>query len=264
MPNDNLSSGKAFQNEDFTKDVEESAVLNGQVRLLQPAKGYRAGMDAAVLAAALDMKAGDRAIEAGCGAGAALLQAAARAPDATFTGVERDAAALHLARRNIALNKMEARVEAVGWDVAQPFKAMGLKPFDTAFANPPFFDDPKALRGPAPSRQGAWLADDGLAAWTTFILKAVREGGRIVVIHRADRLGDLLALLAEGAGSIRVRPIHPFIDAPAKRVLVQAVKTGKAPMVLLPPLVLHERGGTGNHSSFAEAIFRGEASLGWD
>ena len=70
------------------------------------------------------------------------------------------------------------------------------------------------------------MADDGLAAWTRFLLKAVREGGTITVIHRADRLADLLALLGETAGSFAVRPVHAFADEPAKRVLVRAVKTG--------------------------------------
>jgi tRNA1(Val) A37 N6-methylase TrmN6 len=137
-----------------------------------------------------------------------------------------------------------------------------LKPFDAALANPPFFDDEKALRGPAPARRAAWIADDGLAAWTAFLLKAVREGGTVTVIHRADRLGDLLAMLGDKAGSFKIRPIQPFADAPAKRVLVRCIKTGKAPLTLLPALILHERGGA-KHTAEAEAILRGEAGLGW-
>ena len=93
-------------------------------------------------------------------------------------------------------------------------------------------------------------------------MKAVREGGRIVVIHRADRLADLLALLGDKAGSFAIRPIHPYADQPAKRVLVQAIKTGKAPLRLLPPLVLHDRTDA-KHSPEAEAILRGEAGLGF-
>jgi tRNA1(Val) A37 N6-methylase TrmN6 len=118
------------------------------------------------------------------------------------------------------------------------------------------------LRGPAPERRGAWLADEGLAAWTGFLNKAVREGGTITVIHRADRLADLLDLMSNKAGSLQVRPVHPFADAPAKRVIVRAVKTGKAPLRLLPPLVLHGRDGA-RHTPEAEAILRGEADLGW-
>ena len=243
-------------------ETTDDTVLDGRIGLRQPARGYRAGVDAALLAAACDARAGQRVIEAGCGAGAALLAAAARRPDARFVGVERDPAALALARGNIARNGLEARVEAVAGDVALRFSGLGLPAFDAAMANPPFFDDANALRGPAAERRGAWMADDGLAAWIGFLSKAVREGGTITLIHRADRLADILGLLAPKAGSVQVRPVLPFADQPAKRVLVRAIKTGKAPMRLLPPLVLHDREG-GKHTAEAEAILRGEAALGW-
>lgn len=242
--------------------ISEDGLLGGRVRLRQPVRGYRAGLDAALLAAACDAAPGDRVIEAGCGPGGALLAAAARRPQATFFGIERDAQALALATANIALNNMEGRVTAISGDVGVRFARLNLAAFDAAFANPPFFDDPAAIRGPLPERRGAYLADDGLPAWTGFLLKAVREGGAITVIHRADRLADLLALLGRGAGSFRVLPVHPFADAPAKRVLVRAIKTGKAPLTLLPALVLHDRGVTG-HRSQVEAILRGEAAIAW-
>ncbi|HEY1561597.1 MAG TPA: methyltransferase, partial [Caulobacteraceae bacterium] len=167
-----------------------------------------------------------------------------------------------LARENIELNGMAYRVEALEGDVALRFSGLGLAPFDAAFANPPFFDDPDALRGPAAERRGAWMADDGLEAWIGFLSKAVREGGTITLIHRADRLADLLALLTPKAGSVQVLPVLPFADEPAKRVIVRAVKTGKAPLRLLPPLVLHERAG-GKHTARTEAILRGQAALAW-
>jgi tRNA1(Val) A37 N6-methylase TrmN6 len=247
--------------------TSEDLLLGGRVRLLQPLKGYRAGMDAALLAAALDLKPGERALEAGCGAGAALFQGFARAPEAYFTGVERDPEALELARRNVALNGAEGRVRVRAGDVGRGFAGQGFlekgeAPFDLAFANPPFFDDPAAIRGPAEERRGAWIADAGLDAWTRFLLKAVREGGRVVMIHRAERLMDLLALMGATGGSFQIRPVHPHADEPAKRVIVRAVKTGKAPLRLLPPLVLHERGGA-KHTAEAEAVLRGEAGLGW-
>ena len=238
--------------------VVENALLGGRVRLRQPAKGYRAGMDAALLAAAVEGRTGQRVIEAGCGAGAVLLQLAARQPGIRLAGLERDPAMAALARENATLNGTEA--EIIEGDVAAGFRTLGLPPFDQAVSNPPFFDDPAALRAPGPGKRGAWIADDGLAAWTRFLLKAVREGGIITVIHRSDRLADLLALLGETAGSFAVRPVHAFANEPAKRVLVRAVKTGKSPLRLLPPLVLHDRSGR-KHTAEAEAILRGEAGL---
>jgi tRNA1(Val) A37 N6-methylase TrmN6 len=243
-------------------EISTDEILGRRVRLGQPRRGYRAGLDAALLAAACDAGPGQRVIEAGCGVGGALLAAATRRPGAIFVGVERDPAMLALAAQNIAANGLSDRVSAIAGDVAGGFRALGLKPFDAAMANPPFFDDPGAIRGPAPARAGAYLADDGLSAWTGFLLKAVREGGAITLVHRADRLGDILTLLAPKAGSVRIRPVQPFADQPAKRVLVRAVKTGKAPLVLLPALVLHDAAG-GKHTAEVEAILRGEAGLGW-
>jgi tRNA1(Val) A37 N6-methylase TrmN6 len=241
--------------------ITEDRFLGGRVTLRQSADGYRAGMDAALLAAACGAQPGARVIEAGCGPGAALLSAAVRRPGARFIGVERDAAAASLARENIALNALADRVEVMDGDVGQPFKALGLSPFDAAMANPPYFDGTARIRGPAAAKAGAWIADDGLGAWIAFLLAAVRDGGAVTLIHRADRLADILAALGPKAGAFQVRPVQPFADAPAKRVLVRAIRGGKAPLALLPALVLHQRGG--GHDPRAEAILRGEAALDW-
>jgi tRNA1(Val) A37 N6-methylase TrmN6 len=242
--------------------ITTDRLLDGQITLRQAADGYRAGLDAALLAAACDAEPQARVLEAGCGVGAALLAAAVRRPGCSFTGVERNPAAAALARENAAANGLAGRVSILEGDVTAPYKALGAPPFDAVMANPPFFDDPRALRAPAAAKQGAWIADGGLAAWTGFLTKAVREGGAITLIHRADRLADILALLSPKAGSFQVRPIHPFADAPAKRVLVRAIKTGKAPLALLPPLALHPRDGP-KHTAQAEAILRGQAALPW-
>jgi tRNA1(Val) A37 N6-methylase TrmN6 len=241
--------------------LSEDWLLDGRVRLLQGADGYRAGMDAALLAAACDAGDGDAVLEAGCGVGAVLISAAVRRPGARFLGLERDPTALDLAVGNIALNSLETSVEAVAGDVEAPDKSRFAR-FDAVLANPPYFDDERALRGPAPAKRGAWIAEGGLATWIDFLTKAAREGGTITLIHRADRLGDILALAARRAGSFQVRPIHPFADMPAGRVLVRAVRAGRAPLRLLPALVLHPREGA-KHTAEAEAILRGEADLPW-
>jgi len=239
--------------------VTEDRVLGGRVSLRQPAKGYRAGLDAALLAAACDAGPGERVIEAGCGVGAVMLAAAARRPGVSFLGVERDPAALELARANIAANGMADRIGAVAGDVGDP---RGERGFDAGLSNPPFFDGRAAIRGPHPAKQAAFIAEDGLAAWTGYLLAAVRDGGTLTLIHRADRLADLLGLLSAKAGSFQIRPVHPHADEPAGRVLVRAIRSGRAPLRLLPALVLHQRGGA-KHTPEAEAILRGEADLPW-
>src|SRR5581483_6232821 len=114
--------------------------------------------------------------------------------------IERDPAMLALAWESIHANGLSDRVEAQLGDVAEGATRQRLSGFDAALANPPFFDDPDALRAPHPAKAGAWIADAGLAAWLTFLATAVRDEGTITLIHRADRLADILAGLSAKAG----------------------------------------------------------------
>lgn len=243
-------------------DVTTDDMLGGRLRLAQPRNGYRAGMDAALLAAACDALPGSRVIEAGCGVGAALLAAATRCPSVSFVGVENDVSALAIGQDNIKANGMAGRVTILLGDIAKPFTERGEAPFDAALANPPYFDNPGVLRGPAPEKTNAWITKEGLASWAAFLVGSVKQGGVVTIIHRADRLADLVGLLSEKCGSIQIRPIQPFSDEPAKRVLVRAVKSGRTPLRLLPALVMHERHGA-KHTLEADRILRGEEGLRW-
>lgn len=232
-----------------------SGYLGGKLSLLQPAKGYRAAIDPALLAASLALKPDDLAVEFGCGVGAALLSAAALNPQSRFIGLEQDPVAAELARANAEHNQLADRVRIITGDA---LSWRGERAADAVFFNPPFFDDASALRSPAPEREAAWINAASLADWVAAGLKRLREGGRLTLIQRADRLGDILAALTPKAGGARILPIHPYADAPAKRVVVSATKTSKAPMQLLPGLVLHD-GRAGPYMSEADAILRGEA-----
>ncbi len=240
-------------------------LLGGRVKVMQPTRGYRIGMDGALLAAScatlVTPGKARTALELGCGAGGALLSLKARCGELRLIGIERAADYAALARENIGLNGFD-NVEIVEGDIGKGFKGFGVERTDLVFSNPPFFDDPDALRPPHDAKRPAWIADDGLQAWLDFAVAAVVDGGDIVFIHRADRLGDLLTGLSGKAGSFVVRPIQPFADRDAKRVLVRAQRLGKAPLRLLPALVLHD-GGVRKHTEAVEAILRGETDLGW-
>jgi tRNA1(Val) A37 N6-methylase TrmN6 len=242
-------------------DTSDDRFLDGRLVLAQPRRGYRAGMDAALLAAACDTEKG-HVIEAGCGCGAALLSAAARWPTTRFLGVESDPLMLSLAERNIVRNGLGERVRAVAGDVAGGFAALSIQPFDAAMANPPYFTDPTALRAPKGAKRAAFVAEQGIAAWVDFLLDAVRPGGVVTVIHRPEALAQLIAALTARAGGIQIRPIHPFADAPAKRILVRGRKAGRGPMRLLAPVFLHDRQGA-KHTAETEALLRGASRLSW-
>lgn len=236
-------------------------LLDGKVKLRQSARGYRAGMDAVLLAASLVAKPGELLVEFGCGPGAALLCAAQRMSSCSFLGIEIDPQAVALAVENIAANGVGERVRVREGDIAEalaPLKAHQV------FFNPPYFDDPASLRLPKAEKRRAWLAGDvPLAAWIRAATGVLEPKGRVTLIHRADALGEILVALAPRFGSVAIRPVHPRADRPAKRVLVTARLGGKAPLVILPPLVLHDESGAA-HTAGADAILRGRAMIAMD
>ncbi|MFC4724245.1 tRNA1(Val) (adenine(37)-N6)-methyltransferase [Glycocaulis abyssi] len=238
-------------------EISRSTLHDGRVMLDQPVKGYRAGLDAVLLAAALELRPGAQACEFGCGAGAALLCAARLNPDARFTAFEKDQAMAALAAANIVLNGGEDRIEV---ETGDALALAGTARFDAVFFNPPFFDDESALRPPSAEKRGAWISDAPLADWIGAGLKALRPRGQIVLIHRADRLGDILAEFQGRAGDIGVLPVHPRAGEPAKRIIVRAVKASRAPLRILPGLIVH--GGEGERfMSEAAAVLKGESRL---
>ncbi len=236
----------------------DDQILNGAVRLRQLTTGYRAAVDSVLLGAAIVATRGARALELGCGAGAAVLIAARHNPHAGFEALEREPALAALARENARANGLDVSVRTA--DALAPAGA-DRERFDHVFFNPPYLDDAGAARAPAdPVRRRAFVADArdvGVEAWIAAALARVKSRGWVSLIHRADRLDAVLAACACAAGGVRVLPIHPRRNAPARRVLVAARKGVRTPMSLLAPLVLHDDDGAATPE--AAAILAGEA-----
>jgi tRNA1(Val) A37 N6-methylase TrmN6 len=224
---------------------------------MQPKSGYRANADTVLLAAALGP--GARFMEAGCGAGGALLIAAARFPKAHLVGVERESAQAALARENTALNQASARVEIVEGDALSRDLPLGV--FDQVFFNPPFDQDGEG-RAPAENRRAAYIADLPMERWIAALADRLSGGGTLTLIQRAARLGEILAALEGRLGGPEVLPIFPRVGEPAKRVLVRARKGSRAPLLLRRGLVLHDASGA-KHTPEADAVLRGAAPLVW-
>jgi tRNA1(Val) A37 N6-methylase TrmN6 len=241
-------------------DITHDRFLDGAVTVVQPARGYRAGMDAVLLAASLSGKPGERFAEAGCGAGAALLCAAHRLAGCEVTGFERDTLALELVRRGVEANGMTASVRVCEHDVSER-PAELENAFDQAFSNPPFFE-PGTVRAPIAERQAAYIAETPLKAWILFLHHITKPGGRITLIHRAAVLGDLLELLGPRTGEIEILPLRPAPGEPAGRVLIRARKgLRRGPVTLYDGLALHDAPGGSATARAAEAL-RGGA-LEW-
>ncbi len=190
-----------------------------------------------LLAAACPAKPGQSVLELGCGAGTAALCLAARVPDLALTGVEREPRMVGFARCNAALSGSAFRV--VEADIAALPRALRQRRFDHVIANPPYFLRGATAASPDPLREGAMGEETPLSTWIEAAARRLAPKGRLTLIQRAERLDDVLAAARTHLGSLEILPLAPRSDRPARFVLLRAVKSGRAQLILHAPIVLH-------------------------
>jgi tRNA1(Val) A37 N6-methylase TrmN6 len=231
-------------------DTTEDAFLGGQLRLRQPKSGHRSGHDAMLLAAATAARPDDRVVEFGAGVGAAGLALARRVGGIKLTLVEIDPQLASLARDNAAANNIEADVVVLDvTSAADVFTALGLAPdsADIVLMNPPFNDATRHRASPNQARASAHVADaETLERWIHSGRRLLKSGGALTLIWRADGLSEVLAALGRGFGGLAILPVHGDAGKPAIRVLICAIKGGKAPTRVLPSLLLKDESGLPN------------------
>lgn len=245
-------------------DTTLDGFLGGRLRIRQPARGFRSGQDAILLAAAVPARAGDCALELGCGAGAAILALGARVPGLALTGLEIQPDYAALARDNAALNDLS--LEVVEGDVEAPPPALRSRSFDQVLVNPPYFDRAASTRARDEGRDLAHGGAAPLSAWLGLAARRLRPGGTLTLIQRMARLPDLLAALPPTLGSLDLLPLAAREGEPPATVLLRARKGGRAPFQLRAPLLLHgdRRQSDGkDFSDWAAMVLRHGAAVPW-
>lgn len=244
-------------------DYSDDEFLNGKVKLRQPKKGYRAGNDALLLAAALPNITGEM-LEVGAGVATPSICYLARlgeyASETQITAVEKFDDVAELARLNTERNGFADRLEVLSADIFESAAAMeklGLKSdsFDHVYSNPPFFD---SARGKVSANDYKALAHsmshDELEKWLIFMVRVLKNKACLTIIYPMEHLYSVLKMLENRVGDLRIRPIFSKYDAPATRFLLRGKKGSRSPLQMLPDLVL--RHDDGQVTDFAEGVLR--------
>jgi tRNA1(Val) A37 N6-methylase TrmN6 len=234
----------------------EGTLLGGRIVYRQPESGFRSGIEPVLLAASIPATGAERVLEAGTGAGPALLCLHARLPGLRATGIEIDPAMAALAKLNLALNGAES-MEIVGGAVET---ASVEGPFDHAFANPPYHAEDGQI-SPNPHRDTAKRAPDRLiAAWIGRLSALLRHRGTLTLIVPAARTALCLGAMTDAHCPATVLfPLWPKTGRPAKLVLLRGVRNARSPLRLSPGLVLHR--ADGGFTDAAKPILEGAGRL---
>lgn len=221
-------------------ETVDDRFLGGKLILKQPRHGYRAAMDPVLLAAAVPACNKGHVLDLGCGIGTALLCYGARVPGARLTGIEMDPTAADLARENAVANGMADRVTILTGDLLALPDGATDNAYDQVFANPPYMHATAGEVSPIADRARSNVEGSArLKDWVRVMLRLTRPKGGLAIIHRADRLDEIVNLLHRKAGDITIIPLWPRTGEPAKRVIIRARKDVKGGTRMHPGLTLH-------------------------
>ena len=237
----------------------DGTLLGGKVKFRQPEKGYRVAIDPLLLAAAVPAGDGERVLDLGAGAGAAALCLAQRVSGCRIDCLEAQEDLARLAAENVSANKLDRRIIVHVGDLRRAPADLPRGGFDHVMTNPPHLSVESADAQPDQSKRRATVDELGIEAWIDAALRFLKPRGRLTLIHRADRLDELIVALSPRLGEIAVIPLWPKAGEAARRVILRARKGAKSPARLSAGLVLHR--DDGGFTEAADAILRGGEAL---
>ena len=216
----------------------------GVVNIIQPKKGFRFALDSLLLSDFCCIKSRDRILEPGAGTGVISLLLAKKFFKSRFVADEVEPRAYDLLCKNIELNGLAGHIVPIDGDLKFLGRSFKQDSFDVIIANPPYIKCGTGRKSPSRERQTA--RQDLSASFPCWLdlQTLLKDKGKYFLVFPARRAAELTSLLRErGLEPKRLRCVHPFSDKPASLVLIEAIKTKGIGLDIMPPLVVHERGG---------------------
>ena len=244
-------------------DLTHDDFLGGRLRIWQPRKGYRAGVDPVILAASVAAKPGQSVLELGCGVGVASLCLSTRVSNIKVTGVELQPEYAELAQRNGKDNGLP--FDVVTADLRNLPGTLRQQRFDHVIMNPPYFDRAAGTSSDDAGKDIAFGGDTPLQAWLDIGARRVGPRGYLTLIQRMERLPEVLAGLQGRLGAFVVRPIAGRPNRAPELFLLQARQEGKTAFRMAPTQIMHEgdshKGDQESYRAEVAAALRNGAEL---
>jgi tRNA1Val (adenine37-N6)-methyltransferase len=188
------------------------------------------------------------------------LALAHRHPSTTVIGLEIQPAMVARARKNVRQNGLGNRIEIIAGDVRAVKTIHEPACCDIVVSNPPYRKSSSGRLSPDREKQ---IARHEIAGHVDDFLRAaaylLRAKGRLAFIYSAERSIELLATMrAMRLEPKRLRMVHAFAEAEAALALVEAIKSGRSGVKVLPPLIIYRKGKSDNeYTNEVAAIIAG-------
>jgi len=218
--------------------------LNG-LKIIQNTNGFCFGIDAVLLSHFINAKKNDTLVEFGTGTGIIPILLAEKSDFNKIYTFEVQPTVADMARRSIALNGLEDKIEIIEDNLINSKLYLKSGTIDGIFSNPPYMTAEGGIKNPddrkAISRHEILCSLEDIIANAEKLLKF---GGSLYMIHRPNRLVDLISLCR----AYRLEPkiiqmIQPYWNKSPNIMLVKCTKGGKPDLKFLDPIIVYESKG---------------------
>lgn len=224
-------------------------LMRDGMRLIQRPDQFCFSVDSVLLAHFVSVRKKDRIAELGTGTGVISLLLSSFGADC-ITAVEKNPVMADLAERNVEGNGRQDRIRVIQLDYRHMEGRLPRSHFTSVVVNPPF-----RMKGTGQinSLPGVAQACHEMTATLSDVFQAARyllnEGGRLTMIHRADRLAEVFAEAAAcGMEPKRLCCVHSRAGEEAGRILAEFRVGGHRGLRLEAPVFVHEKDGSYTHN----------------
>lgn len=210
-------------------------------RIIQDKNRFCFGMDAVLLSGFARVKPGERALDLGTGTGIIPILLEAKTEGKHFTGLEIQEDSADMARRSVALNGLQEKIDIVTGDIKDASNIFGASSFDIVTTNPPYMIGQHGLKNPKEAK--AIARHEILCTLEDVIRESARvlkPQGRFFMVHRPFRLAEIICMMHDyHLEPKRMKLVYPFVDKEPNMVLIEGMRGGRPRMTVEKPLIVY-------------------------
>ena len=218
----------------------------GGLELIQDPKKFCFGVDAVFLSDFVRVRPGENVLDLGTGNGIIPVLLSAKTEARHITGLEIQADTAEMARRSVAHNHLEDRIDIVTGDIKEAAELFKPAFFDVITTNPPYMLADHGMRNPDDAK--AIARHEVLCSLDDILRESMRlmqDKSRFYMIHRPFRLTEIMIKMHQyKIEPKRIRFVYPYIDKEPAMVLIEGVRGAKPRVTVEPPLIIYDRNGT--------------------
>lgn len=215
----------------------------GGLELIQNPSGFCFGVDAVFLSDFVKVKPGETVLDLGTGNGIIPILLSAKTGGKKFTGLEIQENTANMARRSVAYNHLEDRIEIVTGDIKEAAEIFKPAFFDVITTNPPYMLSQHGLRNPDDAK--AIARHEVLCTLDDILRESMRllqDKGRFYMIHRPFRLTEIMIKMNHyKIEPKRIQFIHPYIDKEPVLVLIEGVRGARSRVTVESPIIIYDK-----------------------